>query len=145
MKTKNEKEIICTYQTLINRLKERVIKTERRILDNKISDAIKKRKRGMEWNTNYHHQGWTTKIYQRKGYKLSKEISSQYYVEWMNCYHSTYGTGSSHKQKYNQTYYVRQRDTKSIGICILQWTTWFKSHVNGTIGMRRTNPQKPWT
>ena len=48
MKTKNEKEIICTYQTLINRLKERVIKTERRILDNKISDAIKKRKRGME-------------------------------------------------------------------------------------------------
>ena len=39
MKTKNEKEIICTSQTLPDRLKECGIKIERHILDNDISDA----------------------------------------------------------------------------------------------------------
>ena len=36
MKNKNEKEIICNHQTLLNIIKECVIKTEIHILDNDI-------------------------------------------------------------------------------------------------------------
>ena len=48
MKNKTEKEMIRTYQTLINRLKECGINTTRHILDNGTSDAYKERIKGNE-------------------------------------------------------------------------------------------------
>ena len=33
------------------------------------------------------HEECTTEIYHRKGYKLSKETSIHYYVEWKTRYH----------------------------------------------------------
>ena len=46
MKTKTEEEMISTHQNLLNRLKERVVKTKRHILNNEISDAYKEKIKG---------------------------------------------------------------------------------------------------
>ena len=33
-------------------------------------------------------------------------------------------------------------NTKSISICVTQWTTWFQLHANGTTGVHHPNTQK---
>ena len=46
IKNKNENLIICTYQTLLNRLRGCGIKTERHVLDNDIPDLYKEKIKG---------------------------------------------------------------------------------------------------
>ena len=139
---KTKEKIICTCQTLLNRLKEFGINTERHILYNEILDAYKEKYigNGIKYKlvpSVMHHRNLSEIGIQKI------QMTFQVITMWSGWLVPTQPVGHNHPTNRNVSELTTsgKRDTKSIRICVPQQTKWFQVHSNSTIGVHRPKPQ----
>ena len=144
MKTKTEKEMISTnrpcstdWRNLVSR--QRYISS---IIRYQISTNKKKQEQNTIWI--YAMRNALQKFIIERDINFQRKL--QFITMWSGRLVTTKPVGQNHptNRNWSETTMAGKRDIKKIIVYVPQRTTWFQSYDNGTIGLRRPNPLKPW-